>query len=681
MYFHKTQKTRKNMPSQIQSLHLKEQIKLNKKLKPNKNKSNSVRFDKKIDKFENTKNTSKDKSNNDKFDFSECAKNFAKGVLSPLTAVIKHPIATIATIATTAVACTVVPVLGPIMAVGFGALSVFQLSKGVVDIIKNIKNKNYDKAEKSFSEVGQGTIGIALTLLGSKQNAKVAKETKLMSELDIASLSNTQKTQIAKEVKNMSKLDAFKETMSLFTSKSGLKALKTQFKPSNMIARSKEALKFLFTKKEITKVKKEKMEFYKTEEGKRRSAMSMEEIEAEVKSLYKEAFDEYNIPEELRPDIKVVLKTNDPFYGGGYRSDCHQIEINAESYRQGVFDLPDLIKHESNHASKAILRQRLPQEEKEKLLIEFLLDRIQNGDKKEVLTGKRDLFGITGYEKIKTPKMNSQMKTNFSKLAQEKLYNLTSYTDDDFIQMVKPLVESNPDFAKQYNSIEEAATTLGKYAQNHHFRYNLGMNYSSGFNTAKVDIGLLKELTPEEKIAAIESFKESVDCLESNLGMQGGFFGFNADFEQYQFTPEEVASQQKGNNFEIQKLNEQLKELKSKPNYDLAKEARLLDEIEKSELTIKYKNLGREMYKLKIESNNHPENMELLAQVESMQGELKNLECDIEKLRGGKVASLRGMDYTTYQTKVRPEMGMSRSYPFATSDAVDILEDNITEES
>lgn len=107
----------------------------------------------------------------------------------------------------------------------------------------------------------------------------------------------------------------------------------------------------------------------------------------------------------------------------------------------------------------------------------------------------------------------------------------------------------------------------------------------------------------------------------------------------------------------------------------------MLDEIKKSELTIKYKNLGREMYKLKIESNNHPENMELIAQVESMQGELKNLECDIEKLRGGKAASLRGMNYTTYQTKVKPEMGMSHSYPLATSDAVDILEDNITEES
>ncbi len=666
------------MSSQIQSLRPKEQIKPH---KLNKNKNSSVRFDKRTDKFENIKNASTCKSNNSKFDFSECAKNFAKGVLSPLTAVVKHPIAAITTIAATTVACTVVPVLGPVMAVGFGILSVFQLGKGVVDVTKNIKNKNYDEAEKSFNKVGQGTVGIALTLLGSKQNAKVVKETKLMSELDVTSLSTAQKTQIAKEVKNMSKLDALKEIMSLFTSKSGLKALKKQFKPSNMIQRSKEALEFLFTKKEVTKVKKEKMEFCKTEEGKRRAAMSTEEIEAEVKSLYKEAFDEYNIPEELRPEIKVISDTNNPLQGGGYNSGTHEIKINTESYKQGVFDLPDVIKHESNHASEAILRQRLPQEEKEKLLVEYLLDRIQKGDKKEVLTGKHDLFGITGYEKIETPKMNSQMKTDFSKLAQEKLYNLTSYTNDDFVQMVKPLVESNPDFVKQYSNIEEATTILSKYAQNHHFRYNLGINYASGFDTTKIDIGLLKELTPEEKIAAIESFKESVDCLESNLGLQGGIFGFNADFEQYQFTPEEVASQQKGNNFEIQKLNQQLKELKSEANYDLVKEARLLDEIKKSELTIKYKTLGKEMYKLKIEYNNHPENLELAAKVESMERELGGLEYDIEKLQGGKAASLRGINYTTYQTKIRPEMGISHSYPLATSDAVDILEDNIDEES
>ena len=74
--------------------------------------------------FEKT-NKKEDKSSNGKFDISECAKSFAKGIFSPLTAIIKHPIATIGVVAATAAACTLVPVLGPIMAVGFGALSAF----------------------------------------------------------------------------------------------------------------------------------------------------------------------------------------------------------------------------------------------------------------------------------------------------------------------------------------------------------------------------------------------------------------------------------------------------------------------------------------------------------------------------------------------------------------------------
>ena len=161
-----------------------------------------------------------DKSNNGKFDISECAKNFIKGVLSPLTAVIEHPVMTIGMVAATAVACSLVPVLGPIMAVGFGALSVFQLGKSAFDVAVNIKNKEYDQAEKAFNGVGQGTVGVAMSVLGAKQSAKVAKEAKLMNELGVSSLDKAQKLQISKEVSKGTTLDALKEIKSLFTSSS-----------------------------------------------------------------------------------------------------------------------------------------------------------------------------------------------------------------------------------------------------------------------------------------------------------------------------------------------------------------------------------------------------------------------------------------------------------------------------
>ena len=228
----------------------------------NNNQFYKTKFTSKKDSFE--KQVKEDKSNNGKFDISEAGKNFIKGVLSPLTAIIKHPVMTIAMIGITAAACSLVPVLTPILGIGFGALSVFQLGKGCVDVAKNIKNKDYDKAEQSFNTVGQGTVGTALSVLGLKQSAKVAKEAKLMSELKVNSLSAAQKEAIATEVNNGSYLNALKESVSLFTTKTGLKAAISQFKPSNILQRGKDALKLIFGKKErADKVIRKKTEFKK----------------------------------------------------------------------------------------------------------------------------------------------------------------------------------------------------------------------------------------------------------------------------------------------------------------------------------------------------------------------------------------------------------------------------------
>ena len=125
------------------------------------------------------------------------------------------------------------------------------------------------------------------------------------------------------------------------------------------------------------------MKFTETTEGKRRAKLSSEEIEQEINALYKEAFDEYGIPEAIRPKIEIVNENIK--HGGGYNSGKHKITINERSYREGAFDLPDVIKHESTHANEAILRQRLPMEDKERLIQEFLLGKITSGEKEKVL--------------------------------------------------------------------------------------------------------------------------------------------------------------------------------------------------------------------------------------------------------------------------------------------------------
>ena len=128
------------------------------------------------------------KSNNNEFDISEAAKNFGKGVISPVTAAVKHPFLTVGLLAGTVAACSIVPVLGPAMLLGFGALSIGQMIKGSKDAVKNYINGEYDKAEKSFDLLGQGTAGTLLSLIGVKQSALVSKEAKIMTKLNVKTL-------------------------------------------------------------------------------------------------------------------------------------------------------------------------------------------------------------------------------------------------------------------------------------------------------------------------------------------------------------------------------------------------------------------------------------------------------------------------------------------------------------
>jgi hypothetical protein len=349
-----------------------------------KEQNEKTKLEYKKDSFERT--TKEDKSNNGKFDISECAKNFAQGVLSPLKAVVEHPVATVGILGATTLACTLVPVLTPIMGVGFGALSVYQLGKGCYNAAKNYKNKEYDNAEKSFNQIGQGFVGTVTSALGLKQGAKVAKEAKLMNELGTQALNQAQKDAIALEVKNGSYADALKEVGSLFTSKEGLNATINQFKPSMIKARGGEILDFVKGNKYKEKEIKQKIpkradqieKFKKSEEGIRRANLTDEEIEAEVNSLFKKAFDELEIPEEQRP--KLVIRKSAIEKGGYYEKGSHSLEYNPEAYKSGVFEMDDVVMHEATHCKEALQRAGISKERASQLVKDELVSRVQNGE-------------------------------------------------------------------------------------------------------------------------------------------------------------------------------------------------------------------------------------------------------------------------------------------------------------
>lgn len=609
-----------------------------------------------------------DKTNNGEFDANVAANNFCKGLLSPITAIIKHPIATIGVVGATALACSVAPILAPATAIVFGAMGIYEFGKSSYNIVKHSASGEYDKAEKDFEGLGQGTINTVLTALGMRQSARVTKEAQLLSETKATKLSVEQISKIKDEVKSLTLFKSFKESLKLYTTKEGRQAFMYQFKKPVIKERLQDLKNIIVKKKEQTKESFDiKEEFAKTPEGIKRAKMTTEEISQEVSKLAKESFDQYGIPEELRPKIEIVKK--DAKTGGGYYAQKHTIEINETAYREGAFDLPNTIKHEATHAKEALIRETLTFTKKEQLTKEYLLNKIQTGDNNTVAYDTT----IFGNATIKPPKMSTGMKTDFAKLAQENIYKIGSNGLDkkQLTKLVEPLIDKYPEFISQYQSKEEALDMLTKYAQSHQLRYKVGTTTAINLPANKVaKLGYIDEST------AINSFKGILECLDGNMSYKtvSGNMGLGGDFTQYEFGAEEVLAQLSGNKFEISHLEQELATLRKRPNFDAKQEAYLLSQIESAQKTIKYKSIGQKYYKLFMDYKHNP-SPELAKEINTLAIELNKLQpharLHIENINGKEtiMVTLKGERFVL--KKVKP--GVTEFIPYNTTSTADIM--------
>lgn len=609
-----------------------------------------------------------DKTNNGQFDADVAANNFCKGLLSPITAIIKHPIATIGVVGATALACSVAPILAPATAIVFGAMGIYEFGKSSYNIVKHSASGEYDKAEKDFEGLGQGTINTVLTALGMRQSARVTKEAQLLSETKATKLSVEQISKIKDEVKSLTLFKSFKESLKLYTTKEGRQAFMYQFKKPVIKERLQDLKNIIVKKKEQTKESFDiKEEFAKTPEGIKRAKMTTEEISQEVSKLAKESFDQYGIPEELRPKIEIVKK--DAKTGGGYYAQKHTIEINETAYREGAFDLPNTIKHEATHAKEALIRETLTFTKKEQLTKEYLLNKIQTGDNNTVAYDTT----IFGNATIKPPKMSTGMKTDFAKLAQENIYKIGSNGLDkkQLTKLVEPLIDKYPEFISQYQSKEEALDMLTKYAQSHQLRYKIGTTTAINLPADKVaKLGYIDEST------AINSFKGILECLDGNMSYKtvSGNMGLGGDFTQYEFGAEEVLAQLSGNKFEISHLEQELATLRKRPNFDAKQEAYLLSQIESAQKTIKYKSMGQKYYKLFMDYKHNP-SPELAKEINTLAVELNKLQpharLHIENINGKEtiMVTLKGERFVLKEVKP----GVTEFIPYNTTSTADMM--------
>ena len=547
-------------------------------------------------------------------------------------------------------------------------MGIYEFGKSSYNIVKHSASGEYDKAEKDFEGLGQGTINTVLTALGMRQSARVTKEARLLSETKTTKLSVEQISKIKDEVKSLTLFKSFKESLKLYTTKEGRQAFMYQFKKPVIKERLQDLKNIIVKKKEQTKESFDiKEEFAKTPEGIKRAKMTTEEISQEVSKLAKESFDQYGIPEELRPKIEIVKK--DAKTGGGYYAQKHTIEINETAYREGAFDLPNAIKHEATHAKEALIRETLTFTKKEQLTKEYLLNKIQTGDNNTVAYDTT----IFGNATIKPPKMSTGMKTDFAKLAQENIYKIGSNGLDkkQLTKLVEPLIDKYPEFISQYQSKEEALDMLTKYAQSHQLRYKVGTTTAINLPADKVaKLGYIDEST------AINSFKGILECLDGNMSSKtvSGNMGLGGDFTQYEFGAEEVLAQLSGNKFEISHLEQELATLRKRPNFDAKQEAYLISQIESAQKTIKYKSMGQNYYKLFMDYKHNP-SPELAKEINTLAVELNKLQpharLHIENINGKEtiMVTLKGERFVL--KKVKP--GVTEFIPYNTTSTADIM--------
>ena len=255
--------------------------------------------------------------------------------------------------------------------------------------------------------------------------------------------------------------------------------------------------------------------------------------------------------------------------------------------------------HEGTHFEEELLRSRLDDDVVAQVAKNKLISRVSKGEADEVVV----CGSFFGAKTIKTPKLSKKMQKEFQEFAANNLYtkdaefqqNMLSLVgnkgkasntaQEEIMSKISKLIDDNPEFINQYASREEAVEMLTNYSLSHCTRFSIMTNKS------KIDVSKLPKLTSEEEKRALESLDGKLETMEGNA-RTGGFKLFGntqQEFNNYQFSREEVLAQKNGNTYAIEKLKAKMDQMKKDGTLTPQFEAYFNDAINKSGLTIEYK--------------------------------------------------------------------------------------------
>lgn len=324
----------------------------------------------------------------------------------------------------------------------------------------------------------------------------------------------------------------------------------------------------------------EPLSFFETTEGKRLSSMTSEEFEQECIKRGNAVFEELNIPENVRPQIRL---NNREGCGGYHEAGGNIINVCPDD---AIVYLDHVLMHESIHARESLLRGCLTTEQRNGIIKDELLQRIIKGnDSINVALGH--VFG----KSMRAPYIPSEMRKEYADFinkymlkndSETKNKMITYFEKKDYLKItqceedkikipqflsemqnkselseLKTLVRKNPKFAEQYSSEEEALDELYKYTFSFNTRFNAP--YVTTSKDGKI-LKLYENPSPEQIKDAEQSLRNYIRTFD---GESENIFGGKLNLNEYRFSPEELLCEQKGSQYAIERMKKQLEELKS----------------------------------------------------------------------------------------------------------------------
>ena len=185
---------------------------------------------------------------------------------------------------------------------------------------------------------------------------------------------------------------------------------------------------------------------------------------------------------------------------------------------------------------------------------------------------------------------------------------------------LKEMIRNNPEFVAQNGGSEaEALNILLKYTKSHEVRFKF-------FSNTEIKGVSPISLTQEQHQQAVESLVGFVETCEGNSrtgGIGARIFGASKEqFNQYQFSYEELLARNTAAQFEKAKLQAMLQDT----SLSAEKQAEISARIKQVDFVLEYNRVGKQFYELYTRALNNPDDIAIAEELKIISAQFENLD-------------------------------------------------------